>query len=284
MYQLRTPHTTLRPFIEHYWFVDGTPSDPLDLRVDVYVDGRPDLVLPIGATYARTVVGGATTHFGQANFDMQRTHAIRIRQQGLGRTTGVRFHLGGLGPFAVTELRGLTNTTPTPAAVLGPGTEAWLEQIGQTADADGQAALLDRFFLARFQDSAAHTTFREALEAVVMAGGKRPVEAIAEAAGVSVRQLERLFARFLGIAPRTTARIVRFQRALRLLMVDPGTSLADVAHATGFFDQAHFVREFRRMTGGGVPRGYRGYYPPAGPKDFAPNVVAFVQDPRPGRV
>lgn len=29
---------------------------------------------------------------------------------------------------------------------------------------------------------------------------------------------------------------------------------------------------------GGVPRGYRGYYPPAAPRDFAPNVVLFVQD------
>jgi hypothetical protein len=30
------------------------------------------------------------------------------------------------------------------------------------------------------------------------------------------------------------------------------------------------------MTGG-LPRGYRGYYPPDGPSDFAPNVVVFVQ-------
>ena len=60
-------------------------------------------------------------------------------------------------------------------------------------------------------------------------------------------------------------------------MSDPEGSLAELASQCGYFDQAHFIREFRRMTGG-VPRGYRGYYPPDGPADFAPNVVAYVQD------
>ncbi|HMV70392.1 MAG TPA: helix-turn-helix domain-containing protein, partial [Myxococcota bacterium] len=82
----------------------------------------------------------------------------------------------------------------------------------------------------------------------------------------------------VGLSPKVIARITRFQAALRSLMRDPGVSLADVALEAGYFDQAHFIRDFRRMTGG-VPRGYRGYYPEAGPYDFAPNVVAFVQDP-----
>ncbi len=103
---------------------------------------------------------------------------------------------------------------------------------------------------------------------------------MAEAAGVSARQLGRLFARHLGVAPKVAARVLRFQSALRTLMRDPGCSLAEVAAAAGYFDQAHFIRDFRRFTGG-VPRGYRGYYPPAAPTDFAPNVVLFVQDGRP---
>jgi AraC-like DNA-binding protein len=60
-------------------------------------------------------------------------------------------------------------------------------------------------------------------------------------------------------------------------MADASISLGAVASLHGYFDQAHFVREFRRFSGG-VPRGYRGYYPPEAPRDFAPNVVAFVQD------
>jgi hypothetical protein len=60
-------------------------------------------------------------------------------------------------------------------------------------------------------------------------------------------------------------------------MADPGVSLGEVAADAGFYDQAHFIRDFRVFSGG-VPRGYRGYYPVQGPADFAPNVVVFVQD------
>jgi AraC-like DNA-binding protein len=71
--------------------------------------------------------------------------------------------------------------------------------------------------------------------------------------------------------------VLRFQDALRMLMRDDARTLAAVAADAGYFDQAHFIRDFRQMTGG-VPRGYRGYFPVDGPADFAPNVVAFVQD------
>jgi hypothetical protein len=63
-------------------------------------------------------------------------------------------------------------------------------------------------------------------------------------------------------------------------MTDPGVPLGVVAVETGYYDQAHFIRDFRLFSGE-VPRGYRGYYPPEGPADFAPNVVVFVQDAQP---
>ena len=100
---------------------------------------------------------------------------------------------------------------------------------------------------------------------------------LAEVAASSPRQVERLFSRGLGFPPKTVGRVLRFQFALRQLMTDPGVPLGKVAAETGYYDQAHFVRDFRTFSGG-VPRGYRGYYPPEGPTDFAPNVVVFVQD------
>jgi len=260
--------------------VRGSEDAPLDLTVDVYVDGRADLVLPFGATYERRVMGGPTSVLTTPNLDAQRRHAMRIVQRGVGRTSGVRFRLGGLAPFTQVALRAFTDQTPSPETVFGPAAGNLVADLGAMSDPDGQAATLDTFFLGLLDASPALATFRRSLGIMVDTGGLCPVSDLAGAAGTSVRQLERLFARFLGLPPKTTARIVRFQAALRALMTDPGTALADVAHAAGYFDQAHFIRDFRAMTGGGVPRGYRGYYPPDGPDDFAPNVVVFVQDER----
>lgn len=277
MYQLRSPAEALRPFIEHYWFVSQLAGEVLDLRVDVFVDGRADLIFNFGVPYERLVIGGATSIHATSNLDAQRTVPIRIVQRGAVEVCGVRFRLGGLGPFVRGALAGCTNRTPSPAEVLGPEVDVLAASLRQEPDLDGRARLLDRFFLDRFATDAAHASFARSLDGLVAADGQTPVQALAESASTSVRQLERAFARYLGIAPKTVARILRFQRAMRALMRDPGGPLADVAADAGYFDQAHFVRDFRRMTGG-VPRGYRGYYPPAGPSDFAPNVVVFVQD------
>lgn len=277
MYQLRSPAPALRPYLEHYWFVAPEPGAPVDLRVNVFVDARADLIFNFGAPYRREVIGGEVGEHSASNLDAQRLVPIRITQRGQVRTSGVRFRLGGLGPFARVPLDAWTNRTPPPAAVLGGGASALEAALERAPGIDEQARLLDAFFGDALSTGESFATFERALDALVEGGGRAGVAEAQAAAGTSRRQLDRLFARYLGIPPRTAARVLRFQSTLRALMRDPGCVLAQVAAAAGYYDQAHFIREFRAMSGG-VPRGYRGYYPPTAPSDFAPNGVAFVQD------
>jgi AraC-like DNA-binding protein len=146
--------------------------------------------------------------------------------------------------------------------------------LAATDDLDEKTRLLDTFLLARLDTEGTYPAFAEQLGALVATDG---ITAAAPATATERRHRSRLFERHLGIPPRTVGRILRFQFTLRSLMRDPEGSLAELASEAGYYDQAHFIREFRLMTGG-VPRGYRGYYPPDGPADFAPNVVAYVQD------
>jgi len=250
---------------------------PVDLRVDVFVDGRADLVFNFGAPYLRMRHGEAAQEYAGSNLDAQRLAPIRISQRGQVRTAGARFHLGGLGAYVRTSLQPWTDRTPAPSEVFGADALATAAALERTRDIDDQARLLDAFFAAHAAVDARYETFDRALRVLTATDGRASVDEVATTVGVSSRQVDRLFAHHLGIPPKTVGRILRFQSALRALMRDPGCSLAEVAAAAGYFDQAHFIKDFKRMTGG-VPRGYRGYYPPAGPSDFAPNVVAFLQD------
>lgn len=283
MYQLRAPAPDLLPFIEHYWFVTSEPEKPVELQVDVFVDARADLIINLGAPYLRQVIGGETREIGYSNLDAQRLLPIRIIQQGMVATSGVRFHLGGLGAFSTVPLKGFTNATVPPAEVFGSEAAELEASLAKATNIDAQAALFDAFFLERLKRPASFETFRKALQVAVESNGAASVEDMAHAVDTTSRQVDRLCARYLGIAPKTLSRVVRFQFALKALMRDPGCTLADVAANAGYFDQAHFIKDFRRMSGG-VPRGYRGYYPPQGPNDFAPNVVVFLQDRKRGRV
>jgi AraC-like DNA-binding protein len=277
MYHLRRPAPTLGAYIEHYWFVTVAPGESIQLRVDVYVDARPDLVFNFGAPYQRTIIGGETCTIHASNLDAQRLVPIRIEQRGAVRISGVRFHLGGLAPFATAPLNTVTGQTVAPDAVLGEGVVGLERQLAALDEIDAQAQALDRFFLDALATAPPLAAFSAVLAAASDSRGAATADAMARAAGVGVRQVERLFARHLGLPPKTLLRVLRFQRALRGLMREPTCSLTELAATSGYFDQAHFIKDFRTMTGG-VPRGYRGYYPPAGPADFAPNVVAFLQD------
>jgi AraC-like DNA-binding protein len=277
VYELRAPARDLSAYIENYWFVGADEQRPLDLRVDVFVDGRADLIFNFGAPYLRQVIGGKARKIQRSNLDAQRLVPIRISQRGDVRTTGVRFRLGGLGPFCRVPLQPLTGLTATPARVFGGAVRALEAALGNTQDLDAQARQLDAFFRAQVTLSGSLEAFQRALAAAVASAGAASLAELSEAARVSPRQVERVFSQFLGIAPRTLGRVLRFQTALRALMRDPGCTLAEVASAAGYFDQAHFVKDFKRLSGG-VPRGYRGYFPPSSASDFAPNVVVFLQD------
>jgi AraC-like DNA-binding protein len=64
---------------------------------------------------------------------------------------------------------------------------------------------------------------------------------------LSARQVERRFREAVGVSPKTLARIVRFQEVLRRT---PGESAsAEVALDSGYYDQAHLLRDFRDFAG-----------------------------------
>lgn len=73
------------------------------------------------------------------------------------------------------------------------------------------------------------------------------VALVARELHLSSRQLERLFLERVGVSPKRYARLRRFERAVRLAR--GGRPLGEVASASGYSDQAHFIREFRSLAG-----------------------------------
>jgi AraC-like DNA-binding protein len=74
------------------------------------------------------------------------------------------------------------------------------------------------------------------------------VRAAANCAGVSERQLERLFEIELGMGPKLFARILRLRRAI--MLVSRGATLAEAATTAGYADQSHFNRNMQSLMGG----------------------------------
>jgi AraC-like DNA-binding protein len=91
----------------------------------------------------------------------------------------------------------------------------------------------------------------EAFRLLTVSGGLADIGGIAREVGWSRRHLSEQFGREVGLPPKQTARLVRFDRARRLLTaaLPLGRPLAAVAADAGYADQAHFTREFRQLAG-----------------------------------
>lgn len=137
--------------------------------------------------------------------------------------------------------------------VLGPAVGELLDRLRSAAAWPARFAVLDDVLgrLAR-PDREVPPEVLHAWELLRRSGGRLPVRDVARATGWSERHLSQRFATELGLRPKTAARVIRFHRARERLQhnVRAGRAdLAGVAAATGYFDQAHLVRDWRRFTG-----------------------------------
>ena len=74
------------------------------------------------------------------------------------------------------------------------------------------------------------------------------VEKLADQFALSERQFERKFKALSGFSPKKFSRIARFHVVMNSYG-DAGKSLTDIAHDCGYYDQSHFIHEFRQFSG-----------------------------------
>lgn len=79
--------------------------------------------------------------------------------------------------------------------------------------------------------------------------GRMPMDEVIAGSGTGRRQFERRFKACTGFSPALFARILRAQRTYRMLERGEAASLTELAHACGYFDQSHFIRDFKRFSG-----------------------------------
>ena len=161
---------------------------------------------------------------------------------------GLRFD-SGVGPALLGVAAHEVRDQRVPLAdVWGSGPAR--ELAGRLAEAtDDPAAVLEAAVVARPPTAA----LADEVVPVVMLGVARraAVADLARAAGLSERQLHRRCQVVFGYGPKTLARIVRMQEALRRARA--GTPFAEVAVASGYADQPHLARDVRALAG--VPLG-----------------------------
>ncbi|MCO5984892.1 helix-turn-helix domain-containing protein [Actinoallomurus spadix] len=249
------PEPLLRPYVAGYAGLRVDAARPLSGRavatcaVTIFLDFTVSVRLITTTERPRRVQASHVTgpHDRPVLFEQHSHH----RGMAVALTPPGAYALFGV------PMRELSNTTVDLADLLGRRAEHLTERLHAAPDWATRFALLDRLLPAWFRagPQAAPAVLR-AWRLLRRSGGAVSVAALAEEVGVTRRYLEMRFAEQIGLPPKTTARLLRFERSARLLTAFPGPPPARIAGMCGYADQAHLTREFRRLAGR-TPTGLR---------------------------
>jgi AraC-like DNA-binding protein len=220
-------------------------------RIQVGEPGRParSVTSFVAGLYDRPVV---TEHDG-------RQHGIEVQLTPLGAYTLLGVPMGEL-----------ANRVVDLDDLLGPGGGKLIARLAETPSWDERLALLDDALAVRpaagLQPS---PEVEHVWNRLLQTHGGLPVGRLAGEVGWSRRHLVARFHQQVGLPPKVLARVLRFQRGVRLLQSDAGRpardtaegrrrgtgrlrvgrSWAELALACGYYDQAHLNRDFRQFAG-----------------------------------
>ena len=234
----------LQPWVEYFWTVDW--DLPPGAAVDSLVIGFPSLHLTAEVGTPGEVRHGA--HLPATLLHGVKTTAFRSRLATRGSVVGARLRAGGLAAWMRLDAAKLTDRTIRLSGSSPLRTAH--ERIDWTADPEQRVADLRAVLIRHRRSSPSRADGLETLLTRMESDSSLVrVEQLVDLTGWSMRTLQRRFRVQLGISPKQALTRFRLQEAALQLEREPELALADLALRLGWYDQAHFSRDFRQLLG-----------------------------------
>jgi AraC-like DNA-binding protein len=163
---------------------------------------------------------------------------------------GVHFKPGGAFPFLGVPAGELRNAQVPLDALWGRQARELTEQILGATTMAARFRVLEQSLLAKAGGQLdRHRAVDFALKALVPGPAAPTIAEVTNQIGLSARQFIQIFADQVGLTPKLYCRVRRFQKALTLIGKVQKVEWASVAYTCGYYDQAHFIGEFRDFSG-----------------------------------
>lgn len=224
-----------------FWILEGDGSGAPE---PIIPDGRVEIVIHYGARFHQHYADGRVERQPASMIVGQMLAPICIGHTGRAGVAAIRLRPAAARAVIRCSAAEITGRVVDLEALFGR-TETLRERLALARDDRARVAVLEHWLVALVRATPARET-GSAVAAIAASAGTVDLVAVASAAGLSLRQLERRFLVDVGVAPKTFARTVRLQAALRRIAA--GQALADVAVACGYYDQPHMTRDFSRLA------------------------------------
>jgi AraC-like DNA-binding protein len=179
-----------------------------------------------------------------------------------GSVFGIKFRPGGFQPFLGKPVSTLRNRSLALCDVFGAGSEALESAVLSQQSDDGQVEVASAFLISCLPPIGDEVIrVGEIVDGISADREIRTLEGAATRWNISIRSLQRLFNDYVGVGPKWVINRYRMHEALARMDEGGAVDWVALALELGYFDQAHFIRDFKSLVGCS-PAQYTRRYPP----------------------
>mgnify|MGYP002777099159 CR=1 FL=1 len=247
--QIFEPSDELKEFVMCYWNLEGD-KESTPVKNTIVPDGTMKLIFHYEDTYKHHPRNGESIVLPKCFLIGQLTQPYVVEPLGVTGSFVVRFHPNGFLPFTTIPIKDMENTAVPIDKLFGNEGAEVGKNILHANDTSERINLIEKFLLKRLTDKKTiDFVVKSTIETILEANGKFTVNEFSHEMNINRRKLTRKFSSAIGLSPKQLAKIIRIQAALKTLLVKKVASFTELAYENEYFDQAHFIKEFKEFTG-----------------------------------
>ena len=248
-YQTFEPSKELDSFVKCYWTLES-PEEENPQRQRIVPDACIEMIFHYGDLYKQYTANGNSIIQPRCFVIGQLTQPLEIKPTGETGIFSVRFHPEGFMPFATIPIKEMDDKAISLEQLFRKDGAEIEKNILDAESTTERIRLVEVFLLQRLADTnTIDRIVQSTVETILTANGQVSVEELSKQINISRRQLERKFSSAIGLSPKQLSKTIRLQATLKILLNKQFTSLTSLAYEGEYYDQAHFIRDFKEFTG-----------------------------------
>ncbi len=247
--QVFEPNSELAAFVKCYWTLESEKENT-PLKNTIVPDGTMKLIFHYGDTYIHHPNHKESIILPKCFLIGQLTRPYVIEPLGITGSFVVRFYPNGFLPFTTIPIKEMENTAVPLNKLFGKDGEEIGKKILKATATSESINLIETFLLKRLTDKQTiDKVVKLTIETILDANGKFSVNEHSIQNNINRRQLTRKFSTTIGLSPKQLSKTIRIQATLKTLLAKEVISFTDLAYENEYFDQAHFIKDFKEFTG-----------------------------------
>lgn len=250
--QFIVPKPSLQPYIDSFWIFESNYGVPHTDKRLIAPNAKAKIIIPYQNAIS-TIDNEQVTYYREGEvffigiWDKPVVLSTHASHTG---TIGIELTPKGAYKFTHIPMYELTNKIYSFSDLYGKSGKVLEQQIGNTDAPLAKAERIQDFLISCLQhDNYTNLLIEYSVDLLSSSLGLTEISELERKTGYSKRYLDMLFKKHLGISPKTLSTLIRFNKFYKLWANTTDTDFFKDHLYESYYDQSHFIHEFRRYTG-----------------------------------